>query len=78
MQFHYTVMFDTESDTWSVEFDPSAYYPDGNIYDKSNDIGHGWFFPEEGSFDESLDHKCWQMLHSLVTIWPSPLVNGEL
>lgn len=78
MQLHYTVMFDTDSDTWSVEPDPSVYYPDGNIYDKAKDFGYGWFFPEENSFDESLDQKCWQMLYSLVTIWPSPLVNGEL
>ena len=33
---------------------------------------------DDGSFEQALDQKCLNMLQSLVPIWPSPLVNGEL
>jgi hypothetical protein len=83
MQIHYVVGYDSEEDRWFVESDPTAYFPDGNIWDQkksdSSDWGYlGWGIPEEGSFEEALDQKGYDMLKSLVPIWPSPVTNGEL
>ena len=80
MQFHYVVGYDSEKDRWWVEFDPEAYFPDGNIWDDkaADENGYGWIVPDDVSFEAALDQKCWQMLNSLVTIWPSPVVNGEV
>jgi len=83
MQLNYVVGYDSKLDKWFVESDTGAYFPDGSVWSRenANDPDHGyvgWFQPEEGTFEEALDLKCWQMLQSLVPIWPSPLVNGEL
>lgn len=80
MQYHYVVGYDSDKDRWWVEYDPEAYFPDGSIWDDkaAEETGYGWKVPEDDSFEAALDQKCWQMLHSLVPIWPSPLVNGEL
>jgi len=80
MQFHYVVGYDSDKDRWWVEFDPTAYFPDGSIWDDkaADETDYGWKIPDEGSFEEALDMKCWNMLNSLVPIWPSPVVNGEL
>lgn len=80
MQYHYVVGYDSDKDRWFIEFDPTAYFPDGNIWDDkaADETGYGWKVPDEGSFEEALDMKCWQMLNSLVPIWPSPVTNGEL
>ena len=83
MQFHYVVGYDSEKDRWWIEADPEAYFPDGNIWfpdrAESDEWGHyGWYLPEDDSFEAALDLKCWHMLQSLVPIWPSPVVNGEL
>jgi len=80
MQYHYVVMYDSDSDSWRVEPDPEAYFSDGNIWSDTlaDEQGSGWFFPEEGSFENSLDIKCWQMIYNLCTIWPSPVVEGKL
>jgi hypothetical protein len=77
MQYHYMVMYDDKSDSWHVDQDTlRSVMTDGTVYDKN--VFPGWSWPEEGSHEEALDHKCWQMLQSLVPIWPSPMVNGEL
>ena len=80
MQYHYVVGYDSEHDRWFVEFDPTAYFSDGNVWDNkaADETGYGWSVPDEGSFEEALDQKCWNMLNSLVPIWPSPVVEGEL
>lgn len=80
MQYHYVVGYDSENDRWFVEYDPDAYFPDGYVFDNdaANKTGYGWMVPEEGSHEEALDAKCLNMLVSLVPIWPSPVVNGEL
>jgi len=79
MQFHYVVGYDSEMDRWWVEFDTTAYFPDGNLWDdEAMKTGWGWSIPDSGSFEEALDNKCVNMLNSLVPIWPSPVVNGEL
>ena len=80
MQYHYVVGYDSDKDRWWVEFDPTAYFPDGSIWDEktADETNYGRKIPDEGSFEEALDMKCWQMINSLVPIWPSPVVNGEL
>ena len=80
MQYHYVVGYDSESMRWFVESDTTAYFSDGNVWDNkaADETGYGWSVPDEGSFEEALDQKCWNMLNSLVPIWPSPVVNGEL
>lgn len=68
MQYHYTVIYDDKYDYWSVESDPSTYYPDGNVYDPN--IFPGWFVPEEGSEVEQFDWKLYNTLQSLVANFP--------
>jgi hypothetical protein len=83
MQYHYVVGYDSDEDRWFIEYDPTAYFPDGNIWDQersdsANLAYQGWYSPDDGSREEALDEKCWTMLKSLVPIWPSPVTNGEL
>ena len=76
-QFHYVVMYDTETDKWSVE--DEGGFLDGNVWSGQDVDGEPfWHWVEEGTREEAIDSKCTNMLHSLVTIWPSPLTNGEL
>ena len=80
MQYHYVVGYDSEMDHWFVEYDTEAYFYDGHVFDSAaaDETGYGWTVPEDGSREEGIDQKCMNMLNSLVTIWPSPLMNGEL
>lgn len=82
-QYHYVVGYDDETDKWFVEHDTTAYFPDGNMFDpakaQSDEWGYyGWFMPEDDHPEVAIDEKCMNMLNALVTIWPSPVVNGEL
>lgn len=70
MEFHYTVIYDDKVNAWSVEPDPSMYYPDGNIYDRN--VFPGWSFPEEGSHEETLDHHLLNTLQYIVDTLPTP------
>ena len=70
MEFHYTLMYDDKVKAWSVEPDPSCYYPDGNIY--SRDFFPGWHFPEEGSEYETLDYNLYLTLQSIAHTIPVP------
>ena len=83
MQFHYVVGYNSDLKKWFVEYDTTAYLPDGNMFDpakaESPEWGYsGWFMPEDDHPEAAIDQKCWLMLHSLVPIWPSPIENGEL
>lgn len=80
MQYHYVVGYDSENDRWFIEYDPTAYFPDGYIWNdaQADQTGYGWMVPDDGSREEAIDQKCYNMLNSLVSIWPSPVVNGEL
>jgi hypothetical protein len=83
MQYHYVVGYDSEHDRWFIESDPTAYFADGNIWDQkksdSSDFAYmGWSFAEDDSHEAVLDEKCYNMLNSLASIWPSPVTNGEL
>ena len=70
MEYHYTVIYDNKVNAWSVEPDPSMYYPDGNIYDRN--VFPGWSFPEEGSPEEELDMELFHTLQSIVCTFPVP------
>ena len=70
MEFHYTVMYDDKVKAWSVEPDPSMFYPDGNMYSK--DVWPGWSVPMEGSSEEALDYWLYLTLQSIVHTFPVP------
>ena len=70
MEFHYTVIYDDKVNAWSVEPDPSMYYPDGNIYDRN--VFPGWSFPDEGSPEEALDMELFRTLQYIVSTFPVP------
>ena len=70
MEFHYTVMYDDKVKAWSVEPDPSMFYPDGNMYSK--DVWPGWSVPMEGSSEEALDVDLLHTLQSIVHTFPVP------
>ena len=70
MEFHYTVMYDTDSKAWSAEPDSSMYYPDGHVYSK--DVWPGWSVPMEGSSEEALDVDLLHTLQSIVSTLPVP------
>ena len=75
MQFHYIVMYDSDTDKWSLEEDTNCIF-DGNVWSEND----GWFYADDDDYPGSynIDRECLNMLQSLVPIWPSPLVNGEL
>ena len=70
MEYHYTLMYDDKVKAWSVEPDPSCYYPDGNIFDRN--VFPGWTFPEEGSEEEALDMMLFRILQSIAHTLPIP------
>ena len=75
-EFHYTVIYDDKVKAWFVESDDSAYYPDGNVYDRN--AFPGWFVPEEGSPEGELDITLISTLQSIVSTFPIPeeVVSG--
>ena len=69
-EFHYTVIYDDKVGAWSVESDDTAYYPDGNVYDRN--VFPGWSVPEEGSAEAELDSTLLRTLQSIVHTFPIP------
>lgn len=75
MQYHYVVIFDSDHDRWLVEYDTTAYFPDGNIYSKEawDNTGDGWVVADEGSHEEAIDYECFRVLESCIPgILPTP------
>jgi len=75
MQFHYVVGFDTDTQKWFVEFDTTAYFADGNVYNDSaaTQTGRGWFYPGDDTPVEALlDQTLVNTLYSLVDVIPIP------
>ena len=66
MECHYTVIFDDETNEWTVESDLSLFYTDGNVYDKR--VFPGWFVPEEGSDCEAENEE---LLSTLIYVVPT-------
>jgi hypothetical protein len=84
MQYHYVVGFDSDNNRWWIEYDTTAYFPDGNIYNTEiskdefpNTIYPGWFLPEEGSHEEKLDVALLKTLeYCIPDIMPIPTVEA--
>lgn len=80
MQYHYVVVYDTDTDKWTVESEWETYFPDGSIYNTEmienggfpNGVYPGWFMPEEGSDQEALDAELWRTLYYIAPTWPTP------
>jgi hypothetical protein len=76
MQLHYVVFYDTDTQKWGVEFDTSAYFPDGNVFDNNfiaAETGHGWFHPaSETPMESALDDSLVRLLGYIVDTWPAP------
>jgi hypothetical protein len=75
MQLHYVVFYDTDTQKWGVEFDTTAYFPDGNIYDDNaaTETGYGWFAAgDDTPVEAALDDSLIRVLGYLVDTWPAP------
>ena len=74
MQYHYVVGYDSDKKRWWVENDPTAYFPDGNVWDdkQCDETGYGWIYPDEDSPEAALDMKLYRVLYSLTHTWPIP------
>lgn len=65
MQYHYVVMYDTNTGKWTIE-NEAPYLTDGNVWD--DDIG--WFVPTEEPF-RTIDERCAVMVSTLASSWPA-------
>ena len=71
MQYHFMLMYDDVTKSWSVDQDTlRSALPDGTIYNR--DVFPGWSWPEEGSPEEELDWTLYQTLQSMVDVIPVP------
>ena len=72
MQYHYVIGYDTDKKKWFVEYDTSAYFPDGNVWARENveRFGFGWSFPEGD--EEILDLTLLNTLHYVIDTIPVP------
>lgn len=74
MEFHYVVIYNSNTKKWSVVADADAYMPDGNVWDEKRDAegGYGWFapFPDDDPEAYLIDERAYTMLHTLASIWP--------
>jgi hypothetical protein len=66
MQFHYVVMYDSDTKKWSFDPDMTDNL-DGNVY--TEDDGFFWAAPEYPN-SEIIDERCMIMLNTLASIWP--------
>ena len=74
MQFHYVVGYDTNIKRWFLEYDTTAYFPDGNVWSRENveETGYGWFMPEDDTLEASLDQTLLNTLDYIVQTIPVP------
>lgn len=75
MEFHYVVMYDSDTKSWGVVDEVDGYMPDGTVWD--NDTQE-WFMPDiQGSPTAYLiDDRAYTMLRTLATLWPE-VDHGE-
>ena len=69
MEFHYVVVYDSDTKTWGVVDDDSAYFPDGNVYNSDNEY-YGWSLAGDSLESIAIDERCHTMLRTLASIWP--------
>lgn len=75
MQYHYVVGYNSDKKQWWVEFDPTAYFPDGNVWsdEQWRDTGYGWLYPEEDSPEAAMDMELFHTLQACIPgILPVP------
>ena len=75
MQFHYVVGYDTKMKKWFVEYDTTAYFADGNMWDEeksdSSDFAYmGWGVPEDNSPEAAFDMELLRTLESVRDTFP--------
>ena len=71
MQYHFMVMYDDGTKSWSLDQDTlRSVMPDGTMYDKN--VFPGWSWPEEGSPEEALDLELYKTLRYIVDTFPVP------
>jgi hypothetical protein len=81
MQLHYVVFYDTDTQKWGVEFDTSAYFPDGHIYDNTSatETGYGWCgLGDDTPITAALDESLVRLLGYIVDTWPAPGVVANV
>lgn len=69
MQFHYVVMYDSDTKSWGVVDEVDAYMPDGTVWD---DFEQEWFWPDADNYpqESAIDERAYTMLRTLASIWP--------
>ena len=73
MQFHYVVGYNTDTKRWFIEYDTTAYFGDGHVWDNDIDTPYGgWTFPEDDTQAAALDQTLLNTLHSIVDVIPIP------
>ena len=74
MEFHYVVIYNSESKKWYVVGDTEPYFPDGNVWDNSLDEEgeYGWILPLDDEYPQAalIDQRAYTMLNTLASIWP--------
>lgn len=70
MQFHYVVVYDSDTKSWGVIDDDSGYLPDGRVWDEN--AYPGWFHPDPDGHPREyvIDERAFTMLRTLASIWP--------
>lgn len=73
-QYHYVVGYNSDINKWFLEWDSSAYFPDGHVYDDARSVdGYGWFFPDDDTPAEAaLDEKLSRTLQYIIDTFPLP------
>ena len=74
MQYHYVIAYDSETKSWFIEGDSTAYFSDGHVWDEDQyrKEGWGWTIPEDGSDEEALDKDLFDTLQCLLDVIPIP------
>ena len=74
MQYHFVVFYDDEQSKWGLEYDDTAYFPDGNVFDHKN-AEWGWFYPEDDSQQSVINGAAHNILNYIIDTFPVPVVE---
>lgn len=74
MEFHYIVIYNSDTKKWYVSGDMDGYFPDGNVWAPELDAAgeYGWLWPDDETTPEiaAIDERAYTMLNTLASIWP--------
>lgn len=64
MQHHYVVMFDTETNEFSIDYDSaSARFVDGTVYNPQLQVWNAAYSPEElNELDTAISDKLYELI----------------